>query len=62
VTQPADSGFWQVKEYCNLSVRDVLLRYNACKFSMALTGLAILLLVEWAWHLSSVAHTASSVD
>ena len=24
MTQPADSGFWMVKEYFNLSVRDVM--------------------------------------
>jgi H+/gluconate symporter-like permease len=48
LTQPADSGFWMVKEYCNLSVRDVLFRFNACRIVMSLTGLALLLLYE-AW-------------
>jgi H+/gluconate symporter-like permease len=47
MTQPADSGFWMVKEYCNLSVRDVLVRFNACRIVMSLTGLGLLLLVEW---------------
>jgi gluconate transporter len=46
MTQPADSGFWMVKEYCNLSVRDVLLRFNACRIFMSLVGLAILLAFE----------------
>jgi len=46
-TQPADSGFWMLKEYGNLSEADVILRINACRTSMALTGLAILLVVEW---------------
>jgi gluconate transporter len=45
-TQPADSGFWMVKEYCNLSVRDVLLRFNGCRVFMSLLGLAILLAYE----------------
>jgi gluconate transporter len=48
VTQPADSGFWMVKEFGNLSVRDVMLRFNGCKILMSLAGLAILLAVE-AW-------------
>jgi gluconate transporter len=48
MTQPADSGFWMVKEYGNLSVRDVMIRVNACKILMSLTGLAMLLVVE-AW-------------
>jgi gluconate transporter len=48
MTQPADSGFWLIKEYCNLSVRDVLLRYNACRITMSLTGLGLLLACE-AW-------------
>ena len=47
-TQPADSGFWMVKEFGNLSVRDVMVRFNACKILMSLTGLAVLLLAE-AW-------------
>jgi H+/gluconate symporter-like permease len=46
MTQPADSGFWMVKEYANLSVKDVMVRFNACRISMSLTGLGILLLVE----------------
>lgn len=47
-TQPADSGFWLVKEYGNLSVRDVLIRFNACRIIMSLSGLGILLLAA-AW-------------
>ena len=47
-TQPADSGFWMLKEYGNLSPQDVMLRVNLCRFLMALLGLAILLIVE-AW-------------
>jgi len=46
MTQPADSGFWMVKEYANLSVKDVMVRFNACRISMSLTGLGLLLLVE----------------
>ena len=46
-TQPADSGFWMVKEYGNLSTSDVLVRFNGCRLLMALTGLTILLIVEW---------------
>ena len=46
-TQPADSGFWMLKEYGNLSTADVMLRVNGCRLTMALTGLAILLMVEW---------------
>jgi gluconate transporter len=46
MTQPADSGFWMVKEYGNLSVRDVMLRFNACRILMALTGAGILLAYE----------------
>ena len=42
MTQPADTGFWLVKEYGNLSVRDVMVRYNLCRALMALVGLAIL--------------------
>lgn len=46
MTQPADTGFWMVKEYGNLSVRDVLFRFNGCRIVMALAGLGILLAVE----------------
>ncbi len=46
MTQPADSGFWMVKEYLNLSVRDVLIRYNACRVVMATLGLGLLLAYE----------------
>ena len=46
LTQPADTGFWLLKEYGNLSVRDVLVRYNACRALMALVGLVILLACE----------------
>ena len=42
MTQPADTGFWLVKEYGNLSVRDTMVRYNLCRAAMALVGLAIL--------------------
>jgi Gnt-I system low-affinity gluconate transporter len=45
-TQPADSGFWMLKEYGNLSPRQVMLGVNGCRFAMALTGLGILLLAE----------------
>ena len=45
-TQPADSGFWMVKEYGNLGVRDVLIKFNACRVFMALSGLAMLLAVQ----------------
>ena len=45
-TQPADSGFWMVKEYGNLSVRDVLFKFNAMRILTALAGLGILLLAE----------------
>jgi H+/gluconate symporter-like permease len=48
MTQPADNGFWMIKEYGNLSVRDVMLRYNACRIPMSLAGLAMLLVAE-AW-------------
>ena len=47
-TQPADSGFWMVKEYGNLSPRDVMVRFNLCRLIMALAGLGILLAAE-AW-------------
>lgn len=47
MTQPADSGFWMVKEYCNLSVRDVMIRFNTCRILMSLLGLALLLGAEW---------------
>lgn len=43
MTQPADSGFWMLKEFGNLSVRDVMVRVNGCRIVMSLTGLAILL-------------------
>lgn len=46
MTQPADSGFWMVKEYCNLSVRDVLVKFNACRITMSLVGLGLLLAYE----------------
>jgi gluconate transporter len=46
-TQPADSGFWMVKEYGNLSASDVMLKFNGCRLVMALTGVTILLTVEW---------------
>ena len=39
-----------VKEYGNLSTSDVLIRFNACRLLMALTGLTILLVVEWVFH------------
>jgi gluconate transporter len=45
-TQPADSGFWMVKEYGNLSTSDVMVRFNACRLTMALSGLGILLVAE----------------
>jgi hypothetical protein len=48
-TQPADSGFWMIKEYGNLSARDVMLRFNLCRLVMALAGLGILLAVEAWW-------------
>jgi gluconate transporter len=46
MTQPADSGFWMIKEYGNLSVRDVMLRFNLCRILMSLTGAVILLAFE----------------
>jgi gluconate transporter len=46
LTPPADSGFWLLKEYGNLSVRDILVRYNYCRGVMALVGLGILLICE----------------
>lgn len=45
-TQPADSGFWMLKEYGNLSTSDVMLRINGCRLTMALSGMGILLIVE----------------
>jgi gluconate transporter len=48
LTQPGDSGFWLVKEYSNLSVKQVLVRFNACRVTIGLTGLIILLGYE-AW-------------
>jgi H+/gluconate symporter-like permease len=50
MTQPADSGFWMVKEYFNLSVRDVMLYFNACRVTMSLFGVAVLLGIEWLWY------------
>ncbi len=46
MTQPADSGFWMLKEFGNLSARDVMLRFNACRIPMSLAGLGILLAAE----------------
>jgi gluconate transporter len=46
MTQPADSGFWMVKEYGNLSTREVMLRFNVCRITMSLAGVAILLMYE----------------
>ena len=46
MTQPADSGFWMLKEYGNLTVRDVFIKYNACRIFMSLLGLALLLICE----------------
>ena len=46
MTQPADSGFWMIKEYGNLSVRDVMLRLNACRIFMSLCGVTILIVCE----------------
>ncbi len=46
MTQPADSGFWLIKEYANLNVRDVMFKFNACRITMALTGLGLLLAYE----------------
>jgi H+/gluconate symporter-like permease len=46
MTQPADSGFWMIKEYGNLSVRDVLTRFNACRIFMSLVLLGLLLAYE----------------
>jgi H+/gluconate symporter-like permease len=46
MTQPADSGFWMIKEYGNLNVREVMIRFNACRIFMSLSGLAILLAYE----------------
>lgn len=45
-TQPADSGFWLLKEYGNLSTSDVLIRVNGCRFLMAVSGLLVLLIAE----------------
>lgn len=49
ITTPADSGFWMVKEYGNLSVRQVLVYYNVARIFMALVGLALLLICEHIW-------------
>jgi H+/gluconate symporter-like permease len=46
MTQPADSGFWLVKEYCNLLVREVFIRFNPCPITMSLPGLGLLLFYE----------------
>jgi H+/gluconate symporter-like permease len=46
MTQPADSGFWLVKEYVNLDVRDVMTRFNLCRITMSVTGLLLLLAYE----------------
>jgi Gnt-I system low-affinity gluconate transporter len=46
MTQPADSGFWMMKEYGNLTYRDVLFRLNACRTLMALVGLGILVIAQ----------------
>ena len=35
-----------IKEYGNLSVRDILVRFNFCRGVMALVGLGILLICE----------------
>ena len=48
-TQPADSGFWMIKEYGNLSPRDVMVRFNLCRLLMSLAGLGVLLAAEAAW-------------
>ncbi len=45
-TQPADSGFWMLKEYGNLSTSDIMLRVNGCRLLMAVCGLGILLIAE----------------
>jgi gluconate transporter len=45
MTQPADSGFWMVKEYFNLSVAEVMIRFNACRITMSLVGLILLVLI-----------------
>ncbi len=46
MTQPADSGFWLIKEYCNLTVKQVMIFFNLCRATMAVAGLLILLLHE----------------
>lgn len=53
MTQPADSGFWMMKEYGNLSYRDVLFRLNACRTLMALLGLAILVIAQKLFGMST---------
>src|SRR5207244_1820768 len=45
-TQPADSGFWMIKEFGNLSTSDVMLRFNGCRLLMAFCGLILLLIAE----------------
>lgn len=47
MTQPADSGFWMIKEYGNMSVRDVMVKFNKCRIIMSVSGLGILLGVWW---------------
>ena len=49
LTQPADSGFWMLKEYGNLNVRQVIGFYNLCRVTMALAALGILLVCERMW-------------
>ena len=38
-----------IKEYGNLSARDVMVRFNLCRVLMSLAGLGALLAVEAAW-------------
>ena len=44
LSQPADSGFWMIKEYGNLTVRETLIPNNGTKIIPSLTGLALLLI------------------
>lgn len=46
ITQPADSGFWMMKEYGNLTYAGVLFRLNGCRILMAFAGLGILVAVQ----------------
>ncbi len=46
-TQPADTGFWMLKEYGNFSIRQVLFNFNSIRVVMSLTGISILLFVDW---------------